>query len=165
MTERKIWHSTITHHLIEKKRRMSFWTFSYIQENCTNGFSQQLPKKPWRPWCFFFYYEYRKYVSNNMLIPKHITCCVSIFNLYKMSLHYLHTDTLSYLVVHILTALELLSFITIGFIVNIFCIGVLFSIIQQWDTFYILFFLTTHFLSIFLHFCRPIMYHHHYYGQ
>lgn len=68
----------------------------------------------------FLCYEYRKYVSNNMLIPKHITCYVSIFNLYKMSIYYPHTGTLSYLVVHILTALKLLSCITIGFIVNIF---------------------------------------------
>lgn len=58
-----------------------------------------------------------------MLIPKHITCCVSVFNLYKMSIYYLHTGTLSFLVVHILTALKLLSCITIGFTVNIFLKG------------------------------------------
>lgn len=68
----------------------------------------------------FFYCEYRKYVSNHMLIPKHITCCVSIFNLYRMSIYYLHTGTWSYLVVHILTVLKLLACITTEFIVNIF---------------------------------------------
>lgn len=78
-----------------------------------------------------FYYENKKYVIDNMLIPKHITCCVNIFNLYRMSIYYLHSNTLSYSVVHIPTALKLLSCITIGFLVYIFQKGVLFSVIQQ----------------------------------
>lgn len=50
--------------------------------------------------------EYRKYVSNSLLSPKHITCCVSIFNLYRMSIYYLHTDTQSYVAVHIHNSIE-----------------------------------------------------------
>lgn len=97
------------------------------------------------------FYEKRKYVSDNVLIPKQIPFSVSIFNLYKMSIYFLHTGTLSYLVEHILTALRLLSCFTIDVIVNIFLKGLLFN-----ETHFIYFF-TTHFQNIFLHFCRPIM--------
>lgn len=64
-----------------------------------------------------------------------------------MSIYYLHTGTLSYLVVHILTALKLLSCITIRFTVNIFLKG---SNIFYYTTMtHFINFFTTHFQRFF----------------
>lgn len=93
MTEWKTSHTKIIHPLIKGKKE------SYVEGNFFDikivlmGFPIMSTTKE-------NYKDYkRKYLSNKMLVPKHITSSVNTFK-YKMSIYYLHMSTLSYLVVH-----------------------------------------------------------------
>lgn len=80
-----------------------------------------------------------------------------------MNIYYLHTDTLRYLVVHILTTWTLLSCITIGFIVNIFQRVYYFLLFNHETHFIYFFFYNTTFFKLFFYILQ--MYPHPYYGQ
>lgn len=135
---------------------LSSMSFSFFL-HCTYGFSHhdQNHREHKRPLSSLSLNTGNRKVCS---LPKHIICCVSTFNLYRMSIYYLHTDTLSFLVVHIQTEVKLLSCITMGF----YCKYMIkkkkkegnYFLLFNNRTQFICFFMTQLCQIIFLHLCK-----------
>lgn len=97
-------------------------------------------------------------------ICKYITCPVSMFNLTKLSIYYLHIKAVRYLVVNTFLCNRIkFDVFFCNHIVNMFQERYCFLLFSNETTLMLL--LKKQEKPFFIHFCKPKMYHHNHYDQ